>query len=118
MITRFYVRAKGNPKLYWTTYTNGLIYASETSRTRFCIRIDGDDKNKIMIGSDAIIISSATDSKRHLAVRDNGELYLSSHSTPMRFRDFKNNFLAEANGDADAPVVNVDNAGEVWELVS
>ncbi|KAI1414512.1 hypothetical protein F5Y13DRAFT_158700 [Hypoxylon sp. FL1857] len=113
----YYIRAKGNPKLYWSQYTNGYIYASETSRTRFRIQIDGDDKNKVMIGDDFIIISSATDPKNKLGVGNGSALCMGSHSCRMLFRDFKDNFLAEVNETGETYVLKIDGAGEVWELV-
>lgn len=70
-----------------------------------------------MIGDDFIIISSATDSKRQLGVRDQGELYFNGHSSRMRFSDFKNNFLAEANREGYAPVVQTDGANEVLAIL-
>lgn len=116
---RYYIRAKGNPNLYWTEYSNGSIYASTSSRTRFRISIEGDKEGKVLIGSDPVIISSARDAQKQLGVSDGGELYLSGHSCRLTFADLKNNFLAEVVSEGqDVPVVKATDAGEVWELVS
>ncbi|KAI0379593.1 hypothetical protein F5Y04DRAFT_126132 [Hypomontagnella monticulosa] len=113
----YYIRAKGNPKVYWSQYTDGYIHASKTCRTRFRIQIDGDDKNKVMIGEDFVTVSSATDPNSRLDVESTNALCMSSRGCRIRFSDFKNNFLAEVNGTVEPFVVKIDRAGEAWELV-
>ncbi|KAI9158188.1 hypothetical protein HJFPF1_06179 [Paramyrothecium foliicola] len=115
----FYVRSKSCPDLHWWAYS-GRIYVSRRGRTRFRFRIEGDDGSKgekIMIGDDRIIISSATDSQEMVGLDNSGELVLGGHSCGMYFKDLKRNLLASGEID-QAVVTKIDGAGEEWELVS
>ncbi|KAK8068942.1 hypothetical protein PG994_005558 [Apiospora phragmitis] len=113
----FYIRAQGNPKLYWAS-DNGEVFASETARTRFRIRIDGDQMGVVMIDDDFIIIEAATDSSKQIGAGDDGKVHLGGHSCRLRLRDLQTSFLAEVTSQNREPTVKkISGAGEAWELV-
>jgi hypothetical protein len=125
---RFYIRSKSKPEVYWyvTAENQGRIYASSLGRTRFRVRIDGekDGAGTIMIGSDKILITKASDPKLAVGL-NSGELYLSEHTNYFAYSDLKNKFLAQGETQPGGEVRNTAivkafdvGLGEEWELVS
>ncbi|RFN40536.1 hypothetical protein FIE12Z_13042, partial [Fusarium flagelliforme] len=121
--------------LYWLE-SDGLIYATKKGRTRFVIRITGQqngEKNNIVVIDKDPVSLGAMGSKglRYVTTDDDGKLILSGRSGSLFYGDLKKNFLAQGQagepekaGDTkkagESEGIQVTQAigyGEEWELV-
>jgi hypothetical protein len=101
-----------------------LIYATKQGRTRFIIRISGEqngDRNgTVLIGSDDVSITAVGgNNQQYVGTSDGGELALSGHSCRLYYSDLKKNFLAqgETGNTGSVQITKSDGYGEEWELV-
>ncbi|RBR09587.1 uncharacterized protein FIESC28_09806 [Fusarium coffeatum] len=111
--------------IYWLEI-GGLIYATKQGRTRFVIRLagqqqqNGDRNNIVLIDKDFVSIS-AMGSKgiKYVSTNEDGELILNGHSHGLFYGDLKKNFLAQGQtGESDSvQITQTDGYGEEWELV-
>ncbi|KAJ4113892.1 hypothetical protein NW768_011422 [Fusarium equiseti] len=119
----YYVRSKTSKDLYWLE-SGGLIYASKAGRTRFVIRItgqqNGEKNNIVVIDKDSISLGAMSKKGiRYVSTNDDGELVLSGRSGNMFYGDLKKNFLAQGQ-PGETETIQVTQAigyGEEWELV-
>lgn len=75
-----------------------------------------------MIGTDNVIIQSATNPKLYLNIESNGKLVMNLTKKPVPFSSFKNGFLAEGSFlESSASYASIKivagGIGEEWELV-
>ncbi|KAK5991487.1 hypothetical protein PT974_09770 [Cladobotryum mycophilum] len=118
----FYIRSKSSPELYWIL-DGTWVRATKEGRTRFRIAIADESDPKVMISSDKVSISLATDPTKYIVVGSKEQLYVGTSSSTMLFSYFKKNLLAESKLDTLGEgyvsyVKEVDEGvGEEWELV-
>lgn len=107
----YYIRAKGDPTVYWASNQDGTIVASRARSTRFTIRtVDKALQNQVMIGSDLIQISVRG---RAVGFSHKGQLEVNGHGDRLTFGDLENGFGLEG----EAIVQDSDGGGEPWEPV-
>ncbi|RGP81154.1 hypothetical protein FLONG3_691 [Fusarium longipes] len=109
--------------MYWFV-TDGLIRATRQGRTRFIVRISGDqngDKNgTVLIGSDEVTITTVdSNNQQYVGTTDGRELAMSGSSGSLYYSDLKKNLLAQGvTGNTDSVrIKRTDGYGEEWELV-
>jgi hypothetical protein len=101
-----------------------MIWASDKSRTRFIIHLDGQEGNNnrgtVIIDKDPITLTAAVGNhSQHVSVNNHNMLTLGGDSGRLYYGQLKNRFLAQSgNLNYSAAIVteNTD-AGEEWELV-
>ncbi|KAH7174425.1 uncharacterized protein B0J16DRAFT_417933 [Fusarium flagelliforme] len=139
----YYIRSKSRPDYFWTvapysSYTlfdethdkslvderQPMIWASDKSRTRFIIHLDGQEgtgnRGTVIINKDPITLTAAVGNhSQHVSVNNHNMLILGGDSGRLYYGQLKNRFLAQSgNLNYSAAIVteNTD-AGEEWELV-
>ena len=119
---RYYIRAKGDNKVYWYCTPNGDIIASRTNSTRFrIVNVDDKLKGAVMIGSDSVNLLLG---QYAVGIASQGNLQQQGKADSFMFSNFANGFTVNGAGGYTLPGV-VDKAiiqandedGEPWELV-
>jgi hypothetical protein len=133
--SRFYIRSKSDPTVFWVHDPNGVIVASKGRRTKFQIhRKDTKEDGAVIIPKDQITITSVQNSQQVATDRETGQLVVNKAGDTYAFSDLrghpfgvgdKQGTTIDLNGSfrcynigENVPIMKVDGGGDEWELVA